>query len=184
MPPDQTVARTLHDLGAAAWFGGALMGAVGLHGASSAMPAGERVRVADIAWQTWKPWKLAAIAMHVAGSTSLLWGNKGRLAGQRGAMTVNVAKTGVFAAALAADLYAAALGRRIGAQQPTRVASAVEPGERTPEELAAPQRRLQVVQWVVPALCGLNIALAAKMGEQQRPTRVIAGVVSHFAHRR
>jgi hypothetical protein len=37
VPTDQTFARTLHDLGAAAWFGGALMGAVGLQGASSAM---------------------------------------------------------------------------------------------------------------------------------------------------
>jgi hypothetical protein len=182
---DQTFARTLHDLGAAAWFGGALMGAVGLHGASSAMSEPvERVRVADVGWQEWQPWKTAAIAAHVAGSLSLLWGNKGRLSGQHGAMTTNVVKTGVFAAALGADLYAAALGRQIARQQPASVDSAVEPNAATPEELAATQRRLRAVQWAVPALTGANIALAAKMGEQQRPTNVASGVLERLDPRR
>jgi uncharacterized membrane protein len=181
VPTDQTFARTLHDLGAAAWFGGALMGAVGLHGASSAMDdSADRVRVADVGWQRWQPWKTAAIAAHVAGSLSLLWGNKGRLSTQHGAMTTNLLKTGVFAAALGADLYAAALGRRIAQQQPAPVGSAVEPTAETPEELAATQRQLRAVQWAVPALTGLNIALGAKMGEQQRPTSVMAGVVERL----
>jgi hypothetical protein len=185
VPSDQTFARTLHDLGAAAWFGGALMGAVGLHGASAAMSDSvERVRVADVGWQKWQPWKTAAIAAHVAGSLSLLWGNKGRLSGQRGAMTTNVVKTAVFAAALGADLSAAALGRRIAELQPAPVDSAVEPGAATPEELAATQRRLRTVQWAVPALTGMNIALGAKMGEQQRPTSVISGVVERLDPRR
>jgi hypothetical protein len=183
VPSDQTFARSLHDLGAAAWFGGALMGAVGLHGASAAMPHGERIRVADVGWQKWKPWKSAAITMHVAGSLSLLWGNKGRLAGQRGAMTVNILKTGVFAAALGADVYAAALGRRIASQQPAPSDSAVEPSDETPDELADTQRQLQFVQWAVPALTGLNIVLAAKMGEQQRLTSVASGLVGRFRSR-
>jgi hypothetical protein len=181
VPSDQTFARTLHDLGAAAWFGGALMGAVGLHGASSAMSESvERVRVADVGWQKWQPWKTAAIATHVAGSLSLLWGNKGRLSVQRGAMTTNIVKTGVFAAALGVDLYAAALGRRIAEQQPASVDSAVEPSAGTPEELAATQRQLRAVQWAVPALTGLNIAVGAKMGEQQRPTSAVSGVVERL----
>jgi hypothetical protein len=182
---DQTVARSLHDLGAAAWFGGSLMGAVGLHGASGAMErSAEGVRVADVGWQRWQPWKTAAITAHVAGSLSLLWGNKGRLSAQHGAMTTNLAKTGVFAAALGADLYAAALGRKIGEQQPASVDSAVEPNDETPEELAATQRKLRIVQWAVPALTGLNIVLGAKMGEQQRPTSVFSGVVERLDPRK
>jgi hypothetical protein len=181
VPSDQTSARSLHDLGAAAWFGGSLMGAVGLHGASAAMSGdAERVRVADVGWQEWQPWKTAAIAAHVAGSLSLLWGNKGRLSAQRGAMTTNIVKTGVFAAALGADLYAAALGRRIARQQPASVDSAVEPNVATPEDLAAAQRQLRAVQWAVPALTGLNIVLAAKMGEQQRPTNLLSGLVERL----
>ncbi|MDT5205049.1 MAG: hypothetical protein QOD34_1685, partial [Mycobacterium sp.] len=34
MSTRNTVIRSLHDLGAAAWFGGSLMGAVGLNGAA------------------------------------------------------------------------------------------------------------------------------------------------------
>lgn len=42
-----TIARSLHDLGAAAWFGGSVMGAVGVNGAAAAVrdPA-DRARVA------------------------------------------------------------------------------------------------------------------------------------------
>jgi hypothetical protein len=32
---DNTLARTLHDLGLAAWFGGSLMGAAGVNGAAA-----------------------------------------------------------------------------------------------------------------------------------------------------
>jgi hypothetical protein len=195
VPSDQTFARTLHDLGAAAWFGGALMGAVGLQGAAAALPDDvERVRVADLGWQQWQPWKTAAIATHVLGSVSLLWGNKGRLAGQRGAMTTNIAKTGVFVAALGADLYAVSLGRRVAqyqsapegqAQSATDEQAALEasgagPGADAAEELDDTHRRLRAVQWAVPALTGLNIALAAKMGEQQRPANLISGFLERL----
>ena len=185
MPSDQTVSRGLHDLGAAAWFGGALMGAVGLNEASSAMQRNDdRVRVAEVGWRAWQPWKAAAIAAHVAGSLGLLWGNKARLAGQRGAMTVNIAKTGVFAAALGADLYAAALGRRVAEQQPAPVDSAVDPGLATPEDLAETQRQLRAAQWAVAALTGANVVLGAKMGEQQRPTSLVSGIVDRLGPNR
>jgi hypothetical protein len=195
LPSDQTFARTLHDLGAAAWFGGALMGAVGLQGAAAAMPDDvERVRVADLGWQRWQPWKTAAIATHVIGSLSVLWGNKGRLAGQRGAMATNIAKTGVFVAALGADLYAVSLGRRVaqyqsasGEQSPSATdeqaaleASGAGPGADAAEALDDTQRRLRAVQWAVAALTGLNIALGAKMGEQQRPSSLISGFVGRL----
>ncbi len=37
MAADNTVSRSLHDLGLAAWFGGSLMGAVGLNGAAASV---------------------------------------------------------------------------------------------------------------------------------------------------
>jgi hypothetical protein len=197
MTSDQTFARSLHDLGAAAWFGGALMGVVGLQGAATAMPDDDGVSVADIGWQRWRPWKTAAIATHMAGSLPLLWGNKGRLATQRGAMATNLAKTGVFVAALGADLYAASLGRRVAQHRSATAEVALESSgdgtsadaliNRDPStdtagdlELEDTQRRLRVVQWVVPALTGLNIVLAAKMGEQQRPTNLLSGLVERL----
>ena len=39
MAQDNTLARSLHDLGLAAWFGGSLMGAVGLNGAAAVVDA-------------------------------------------------------------------------------------------------------------------------------------------------
>ena len=50
-----TVARTLHDVGLAAWFGGSLMGAAGLNGAAAVVddPA-QRLRVANSGWARWK----------------------------------------------------------------------------------------------------------------------------------
>jgi hypothetical protein len=48
MAQDNTLVRSLHDLGLAAWFGGSLMGAVGLNGAAADVdqPA-QRLRVAN-----------------------------------------------------------------------------------------------------------------------------------------
>ena len=52
MAQDNTLARSLHDLGLATWFGGSLMGAVGLNGAAAVVdqPA-QRLRVANSGWR-------------------------------------------------------------------------------------------------------------------------------------
>jgi hypothetical protein len=42
MAQENTVAGWLHDLGLAAWFGGSLMGAVGLNGAASSVEEPEQ----------------------------------------------------------------------------------------------------------------------------------------------
>lgn len=184
MPSDQTFARALHDLGAAAWFGGSLMGVTGLHAASGAIrERSDRAHVASAGWQAWGPWRSSALALHVAGSLSLLWGNKGRLAGQQGAMATNLIKTGVFATAVVADSYAGILGRRIAVHEPVEVSSALEPAEQTPDEVAELQRRLRVVQWSVPVLTGANVVLGAKMGEQQRPANLGSGVLRRLGLR-
>lgn len=170
MSTDQTLARTLHDLGAAAWFGGALMGPVALPSAARApVTARGEVEARGQGWQAWQPWKAAAIGAHVVGSLGLLWGNKGRLTGQRGAMRVNLIKTGVFAAAVGADVAAAKLGERYAQEQ----ADEGSTSDGTPGMLRA-------AQWTTAALTGVNVALGAKMGEQQRPGSVLAGVAERL----
>ena len=48
MTQDNTLARSLHDLGLAAWFGGSLMGAVGVNGAAAQVQEPkQRLRVAN-----------------------------------------------------------------------------------------------------------------------------------------
>ena len=51
-----TVVRSLDDVGLAAWFGGSLMGAVGLNKvAASVRDPGERTSVATVGWKHWAP---------------------------------------------------------------------------------------------------------------------------------
>ena len=85
MTADNTVSRSLHDLGLATWFGGSLMGAVGLNGAAADLEEPkQRLRVANAGWNRWTPVNLAGIAAHLAGGAVLLGANKGRVAGQQG----------------------------------------------------------------------------------------------------
>ena len=49
-----TVVRPLHDIGLAAWFGGSLMGVVGLNGAAE--EEGGNLRTAQIASHGWAGW--------------------------------------------------------------------------------------------------------------------------------
>jgi CBS domain-containing protein len=175
---DNTVARTLHDVGLAAWFGGSLMGAVGLNGAAGAVDQPEqRLRVANAGWARWTPVNLAGIAAHVAGGSVLLVANKGRLAGQRGVATATIAKTALTGLALAATGYSRVLGAKLQRVGDTPVEGGTTPTSGTPEEVAKVQRQLNVLQWVIPGLTGATLVLNAKMGEQQRPTNVTTGML-------
>jgi CBS domain-containing protein len=178
MAKDNTVARSLHDVGLAAWFGGSLMGAVGLNGAARAVDQPEqRLRVANAGWARWTPVNLAGIAAHLAGGAVLLVANKGRLAGQRGVATATIAKTALTGLALAATGYSRALGAKLQQEGDAPVEGGTTPTGGTPEEVTKIQRQLNVLQWVIPGLTGATLVLNAQMGEQQRPTNVTTGVL-------
>ncbi|MBC7373398.1 MAG: hypothetical protein H7323_05350, partial [Frankiales bacterium] len=54
MSERNTLAHALHDLGLAAWFGGSLMGAVGVNGAAADVDdPRQRARVANAGWARW-----------------------------------------------------------------------------------------------------------------------------------
>src|SRR3712207_2744804 len=112
MSNTNTLARTLHDVGLAAWFGGSLMGAVGLNGASAEVsdPA-DRARVANAGWGKWTPVNAAAIGAHTLGAIQLTRANKSRIATQRGVGSASALKAGVTAAALGATAYSRILGQ-------------------------------------------------------------------------
>ena len=69
-----TLARTLRDLGGAAWLGGALMGATGLNAAADAAGAAgaDREAVVSTGWARWTPVFRAAALAHLAGSAGSL----------------------------------------------------------------------------------------------------------------
>jgi hypothetical protein len=82
-----TVVRSLHDVGAAGWFGGGLMGAVGLNGASKDIsdPA-ERSKVAASGWARWAPVSAVAIGAHLLGGAGLLLAQRGRVRNSPGSV--------------------------------------------------------------------------------------------------
>jgi hypothetical protein len=177
MSERNTLVRSLHDVGLATWFGGTLMGAVGLNGATAkATDPTERLRLSSLGWAKWAPVQLTAIIAHGIGGVGLILGNKGRLAGQPEAGTNTTVKLVITGAAAAASLYSGILGATIGKHAEEGGEGVTEPDVKASKKLAAAQRKQKVMQWVIPALTGTLIVLAAQQGEQQRP---IAG----FLHR-
>jgi hypothetical protein len=178
---DNTLSRSLHDLGLAAWFGGSLMGAVGLNGAAAQVEEPtQRLRVADAGWDRWTPVNLAGIAAHVAGGAVLLGANKGRVASQQGVASATVVKTALTGAALAATAWSRALGARLDEAGEVPVEGGTDPSGDTREDVAKAQRQLRVLQWVIPALTGAVLVLNARMGEQQRPAQVTGGLLGRL----
>ena len=178
---DNTLSRSLNDLGLAAWFGGTLANAVALNPAAAEAESPTRVgSVANDGWDRWTPVNAAAIGAHVLGSTGLLLGNKGRVAGQSGVAGASMLKTGLMAAALGVTAYSRVLGRRVSEHRAVPAESGTEPAGTTPPEVAQAQRQLHLLQWVVPALTGAIIVVDAKLGEQQRSSKVLEGVTARI----
>lgn len=172
-----TIARSLNEIGLAAWFGGSLMGAVGVNGAAAEVDAKEqRARVANAGWSKWTPVNLGAIGAHLAGAALLTVGNKGRIAGQKGVGATSIARAGLTAAALAATAYSRVLGQKVMDAGDVAVEGGTNPAPETPPEVAGAQRKLNVLQWAIPALTGALVLADAFMGEQQRPAQVAAGM--------
>ena len=178
MSQRNTVMRSLHDIGLAAWFGGSLMGAVALNkGAGNAV--GEHLlasRIASAGWAAWTPVNAAAIGAHLVGGAGLLGANSARVAHQKGVGASTVAKTVLTGAALAATAYSRVLGKKVElASSPDSEDQAAADGH--PVELEQAQRHLAMLQWVVPALTAGMLVLNALHGEQQRPEQQQAGML-------
>jgi ankyrin repeat protein len=174
---DNSLARTLHDLGLATWFGGSLMGAVGLNGAAAQVQEPkQRLLVANAGWNRWTPVNLAGIATHLAGGTVLLAANKGRVASQQGVAQATTAKTALTVLALGATAWARALGAKLNQAGEVPVEGGTDPSGDTPEDVAKAQQQLKYLQWGIPLLTGAILVLNARMGEQQRPTQITGGM--------
>jgi hypothetical protein len=170
MSSRNTLVRSLHDVGLAAWFGGSLMGAVGLNGAAAAVSSPrERVTVATAGWKKWFPVQFAAMVAHGIGGVGLIIGNKGRLATQGEGRVNTGVKLGFTLAAIGTSLYSGVLGTRMAAHADEPVEGSTEPTAETSDEMASAQSQQRIMQWVTPAITLVLIVLAAQQGEQQRP---------------
>jgi hypothetical protein len=176
-----TLSRSLHDLGLAAWFGGTLANAVSLNAASaSANDSRATGAVANTGWDRWTPVNAAAIGVHLAGSLGQIAGNSGRISGQQGVASMSLAKTALTAAALGVTAYSRVLGRKVSQQTDVPAHDATTPTTATPPDVAKAQKQLAALQWAVPALTGALVVLSSFAGEQQRASEVHKGVLSRL----
>ena len=181
MSERHTVIRTLHDLGAAVWAGGSLMGAVGLNGAAATVTdSSERTRVASTGWARWAPVSAAAIGAHLIGGVGLLVANSDRVRNQSGVTANTVAKSVLTVAALGTTAYSGVLGAKIAKAGPVNSDGVTEPAGTTPDEVAAAQKQQRILQWATPVLVLAIIALGSQQGEQQRPSQIAGGLIDRI----
>ena len=173
-----TFAHFLHDAGLAAWFGGSLMGAIGLNGAAADVDdPRQRARVANAGWGRWTPFNLAAIGAHLVGGAILLKENKGRVATQKGVLANTNVKLALTAGALGATAYSRLLGQKVMDAGDVPVAGGTASLPSTPPEVAKAQKQLKALQWAIPGLTGAVLASSSLHEEQQRPTEVLKGTL-------
>ena len=172
-----TLSRSLHDLGLAAWFGGTLANAVALNPAAAEAGSDSRTgAVANEGWDRWTPVNAAAIGAHLVGSVGQLIGNRSRVAQQQGAGGMSLVKTVLTAAALGVTAYSRSLGKVVSQSGATPSKKGTKAAKRAKTDVAAAQAKLDQLQWVVPALTGALVAVSSYAGEQQRPAEVARGV--------
>ena len=179
-----TFIHFLHDAGAAAWFGGSLMGATSLNAAAAELDdPRQRARASTAGWSRWAPVNAAAVAAHVVGGAGLLLTDSHRVATQEGVGRSTAIKTLATGAALGTAVWSAALNRKMAAAGDVPVQGATEPGAGTPPDVAKTQQQLKINQWVNPLVSGAIIVLGAWHEEQQRTSQVVPGVVKGIAGR-
>jgi hypothetical protein len=172
-----TVSRSLHDVGLAAWFGGTLANAVALNAAAAEAGSDAKTgAVANAGWDRWTPVNAAAIGAHLVGSIGQLAGNSRRVAEQKGAGGLSLAKTALTAAALGVTAYSRVLGKVVSAGGATPSKKGTKPSKRARADIAVAQAKLDQLQWVVPALTGALVVVSSYAGEQQRPSEVAKGI--------
>ena len=170
MSSRNTLIRSMHDAGLAAWFGGSLMGAVGLNGATAAAKdPTERTRLSSKGWKLWSPVAAGAIAVHGVGGLGLILANRGRLAEQGEGRANTAVKAGLTVVAAGLTAYSGVLGAKVEEHSHEGAEGATEPGAGASQELASAQQQLKLIQWAIPAVTGVLVILGSQQGEQQRP---------------
>lgn len=165
---DLTV-RSMHDLGLATWFGGSLMGAVGLNGATAkAKDPEERLRLSSLGWARWTPVQVAAVGVHGIGGLGLIAANRARVNADPGSAVNTKVKAVLTAAAAGVTLYSGMLGKKVAEMHDQGGAGATESRPGASEELKKAQGQLKALQWAIPGLTGVLLVLGAQQGEQQR----------------
>lgn len=159
-----TSVRALHLVTNAAWFGGSLMGAVGLNPAAREGDTDkERSEIADTGWTKWGPVQGGAIGLHLLSGLAIVADNRRRTIAHPPTTAAVVVKTTLTGAALAASGAAYLYGARLG---DAREKASENPVAR--REASKLSDRMRWLQWATPATTAGLLVLDAYLGEQQR----------------
>ena len=178
------VAQSVHDLGSALWFGGAVMGVAGVNKSGADLSQGiDRIRVANSAWSRFGPVEWAGILAAVLTGSRLTAADAPRIAAQKGMGSLSAAKTAAIALGIASTAWATYTGGKVGkvAEEVARrgddvaVKDASVPTAQTPPELAKWQGRQRVAQYLVPVFAGANIAFSSYLSQSFRPSATAKG---------
>ena len=158
-----TTVRSAHLVSNAAWFGGSLMGAVGLNPASrEGDDLRERAEISGTGWERWGPVQGAAVGVHLLSGVAILADNRRRTLAHPPTTVAVLIKTGLTMAAVAASAAAYRSGQQLGE-------ASGEGGHPTdPARARTLSDRLSWLQWATPAATGGLLVLDAYLGEQQR----------------
>ncbi|PZF60946.1 hypothetical protein DEI92_04780 [Curtobacterium sp. MCBD17_034] len=169
MSENNTVIRSMHDIGLAAWFGGNLMGATGLNGAAAgAKDPVERLTLSALGWSKWAPLQLAALSVHAIGGAGLIIANRDRLGVQPEARTNTGVKLTLTIVAAVTTFWSASLGKKMAEHASEGAAGTTEASPAASSTLTSAQRQQKILQWVTPVLTGILLVMGAQQGEQQR----------------
>jgi hypothetical protein len=160
-----TVMRSLHDLGLAVWFGGAV--------ATATTPRSPGGRDGDDGMSRMVP--TVAIAAHAVGGIGLILANRDRHRRQRGVLTVTLVKAALTGAAIGASAYSAKVS---GELRRADAAAAGRASSQHDADTAGLRTRARALEVAVPVLTGALVVLGAEEGELQRPSRVARGVAA------
>jgi hypothetical protein len=157
-----TSLRALHDVGLAAWFGGGLMGAVGVNStARRADNLSDRHQLSAHPWERWAPVNAAAVGAHLVGTAGLFLADRETLAREAGARRSAMVKGGLTAAAVALTVLAERRADLVERQSERSGQGPDEPGNLSPGDFAHAQDELRVLRWAVTGLTGGVLVLGA-----------------------
>jgi hypothetical protein len=185
-----SVAQAVHDLGAALWFGGSVMGVAGVNKSGADLRDGlDKIRVAEAAWQRFAPAQWLGIGAVLLAGSRLTAASAGHIASDPGFARAGKAKVVASLAGAAATAFAAYSGNKIGELAELRAREqggeidtkdATIPNAQTPTDVAAWQSRQRIAQFVAPALAGAVIVLNARLVQGYRPTAALRGLADRL----
>ena len=114
MSQRNTLDRSLHDIGLVAWFGGSIMGTVGLQGAAATVKdPKDRASGATPGGQRGAPVQMAASVAYGTGGAVPILGNTARLASQPEVRVNTSVKLVLTLVAVGSSIYSGVLGARM-----------------------------------------------------------------------